>query len=341
MLTIYQTATASIREQIDIYLDLARSTEGLTRLTKEALATPQAAALFAAGIQAEIPDGCEDVPSFLISERARKAAVNFNIETAVCAGVYSTVRSHAESLYDEAEKGTRGFTSIDPVFLRKEPFLLPIFQNALNVSKAQLKKQVGSVSDNTISAPAAEKLATLLSSAKPAAFARAAVLQRTEITLEGIVRDLVGRILLEEVVAQALIDEQVDFLRESEYSAITGVVYDFRADFVLPNEKNPLAFIEVRKSSSRHASLYAKDKMFSAINWKGRHKGIIGVVVVEGEWTQATLLIMAKIFDYVIPLAKSAELAQILKRVQDGDKSALRWIIDFSITASPDFAAPE
>ncbi|MHC5615341.1 MAG: hypothetical protein ACYTXA_31335 [Nostoc sp.] len=57
-------------------------------------------------------------------------------------------------------------------------------------------------------------------------------------------------------------------MRESEYKTLRGVIYDFRADFVIPDAQNPLAFIEVRKSSSRHASLYAKDKMFFAINWK-------------------------------------------------------------------------
>jgi hypothetical protein len=41
-------------------------------------------------------------------------------------------------------------------------------------------------------------------------------------------------------------------------------------------------FIEVRKSSSRHASLYAKDKMFSAINWKGKTPDLLAALVVDG-----------------------------------------------------------
>jgi hypothetical protein len=95
---------------------------------------------------------------------------------------------------------------------------------------------------------------------------RAQFLQSIEPTLEGIVRDLVGRVLLESIVANALDEAKVAYKRESEYNALKGVVYDFRADFVIPNAESPKAFIEVRKSSSRHASLYAKDKMFSAIN---------------------------------------------------------------------------
>jgi hypothetical protein len=127
-------------------------------------------------------------------------------------------------------------------------------------------------------------------------------------------------------------------MRENEYSSLAGVVYDFRADFVIPEPNNPVAFIEVRKSSSRHASLYAKDKMFSAINWKGHHKRLIGVMIVEGDWTQATLQTMAKVFDYVVPLNKSTELAKILKRALEGDETVLKWLIKLSIQPSNQFA---
>lgn len=156
--------------------------------------------------------------------------------------------------------------------------------------------------------------------------------------MEGIVRDLVGRILFEEVVANALSNQGVEYKRENEYSALTGVVYDFRADFVIPEPSNPIAFIEVRKSSSRHASLYAKDKMFSAINWKGQHKRLIGVIIVEGDWTQATLRVMAKVFDYVVPLNKCTELAKILKSALAGDETVLKWLIELSIQPSEKFA---
>jgi hypothetical protein len=127
---------------------------------------------------------------------------------------------------------------------------------------------------------------------------RAQFLQSIEPTLEGIVRDLVGRVLLESIVANALDEAKVAYKRESEYNALKGVVYDFRADFVIPNAESPKAFIEVRKSSSRHASLYAKDKMFSAINWKGKNKDLVAVLVVDGPWTAETLRVMTKVFDY-------------------------------------------
>ncbi len=149
--------------------------------------------------------------------------------------------------------------------------------------------------------------------------------------MEGIVRDLIGRVMLESIVESALLEAKIPFRREEEYSALTGVIYDFRADFVIPTEEAPSAFIEVRKSSSRHASLYAKDKMFSAINWKGKHPEMLAILVVDGEWTADTLRAMAKIFDYVVPLANVTELAQTIADYLAGDRSKLKWLVDFSI----------
>lgn len=339
MQTIYQFATQAMNDEIARYLDLVKATSALTNVTHCELATPEVRQLFAAGIDSHIPAACTDPAGFLVTEHKRKAALTFDVEAAVCSGVYRRIREYASSLYDEASRLTSGFTEFDHEIIRGNAFLLPVFQNATRLSKAQLVKRVGSASDTSISKGATEKLAALLVAMDHDAFRKDTVLQRLEITLEGIVRDLVGRVLLEEVVMHALNEEGVAFLREHEYPSVTGVVYDFRADFVLPNHENPVAFIEVRKSSSRHASLYAKDKMFSAINWKGKHKGLIGVVVVEGEWTQAALKIMASVFDYVVPLARTPELAKILRKAQDGDQSVLRWIIDFSIAESPLFGS--
>ena len=181
----------------------------------------------------------------------------------------------------------------------------------------------------------AAKLIDLLLARKGASRMRAAeVLQSIEPTLEGIVRDLVGKILLETVVANALDQAQVTYLREGQYKHLMGVVYSFRADFVVPNADQPKAFIEVRKSSSRHASLYAKDKMFSAINWKGRNKELLAVLVAEGPWTSETLRVLANVFDYVVPLSRSLEVAEAIAAYSKGDRSKLKWIIEFKITAA-------
>ena len=157
-------------------------------------------------------------------------------------------------------------------------------------------------------------------------------MQRLESTLEGLVRDPVGKLLLESVVVNALESRHLPFQREGDYRFLEGVVYNFRADFVLPSAAKPLAFIEVRKSSSRHASLHAKDKMFSAINWKGSNKDLLSVLLVDGPWTSATLRVMATVFDYVMPITRAPELAEVLEGYLAGDRSKLRWIIEFKIS---------
>jgi hypothetical protein len=237
-------------------------------------------------------------------------------------------------MYDALNEATRGFTVLDPAFISAHSQYLPFLQHVGGLfSKAQLKRQVGSVSDTSISRPAGERLAAYLADrVDPASIRKGEILRRLDSTLEGIVRDLIGRLLLESVVASALERERLPFVREKDYAGLTGVVYDFRADFVLPNAEAPKAFVEVRKSSTRHASLYAKDKMFSAINWKGHRRDLLGVLVVDGPWTGATLQILAKVFDYVVPLGRSAELAQTIAAYLAGDTSKLRWLIDFRIS---------
>jgi hypothetical protein len=338
METIYSKATIAINEEILVYLDLIKQSDGFQKLETKLFGNIDTARLFANGLGVEIPDDVQDYGNWLISEHQRKIAVKFDIEGAVTYGVYRKVRDYVSSLYDKIEVITSGFSDISETHILANPWSIPIFQNILGLSKAQLIKKVGSVSDSSISKPAAKRFSELLNEkVKSLTITKSNTLQRLEITIEGIVRDLVGRILFEEVVATALSKEEVPFLREDQYSGLSGVVYNIRADFVIPNEKDPIAFIEVRKSSSRHASLYAKDKMFSAINWKGKHKNLIGVIIVEGDWTQASLQVMATIFDYVVPLEKINDLAKILKLAVSGDDRILKWLIEFSITKSPNF----
>lgn len=339
MSTVYQKADQAMRIEIKRYLSLAQETIGFTVVREDHLRDDSDKFMFAAGLGLHVHPGEILHPSRLVTEWRRKMAVPFDIERSVTVGVYQAIRPFANELYDDAKKLTKDFSYFDAGSLFDNPHLLPILQHLAGVfSKANLKKEVGSVSDTGFSKPAAKRLAVLLNErVNPSLISRENILQRMESTLEGIVRDLVGRVLLEEVVAEALKDEGVSYLREEEYSSLSGVVYDFRADFVVPNEKMPVAFIEVRKSSSRHASLYAKDKMFSAINWKGHRKTLIGIMVVDGDWTQATLQTMAKVFDYVVPLHQSPFMAKILRRACDGDVSVLKWLLSFSIQENPEF----
>jgi hypothetical protein len=260
-------------------------------------------------------------------------AIPFDVETAITKGMYIQLRARVEENLSELEKSTNGFVDFDPAYIRANPHMLPLLQRLANISsKAHLKRTIGTVSDNLISEAAAAKLAEILNRRRPGrAMTRPQLLQSVEPTLEGIVRDLVGRVLLETIVADALDAAGVPYKREAEYRSMSGVVYDFRADFVIPDDASPKAFIEVRKSSSRHASLYAKDKMFSAINWKGKNQDLLAVIVVDGPWTGETLRIMTKVFDYVVPLSTVSEVAAVISAYLQGDHSKLRWLVEFAI----------
>jgi len=73
--------------------------------------------------------------------------------------------------------------------------------------------------------------------------------------------------------------------------------------------------------------------MFSAINWKGKHQNMLAILVVDGEWTLETLKVMARIFDYVVPLSHVNDLATTISEYISGDKSKLKWLIDFKISS--------
>lgn len=282
MTTLYQLADAEIRSCITAYLELTAASNGLTNLTPEMLDTQRKSIILLAGLNAPV-DNLD--PAVVVQEWERRRAIPFDVETGITAGVYQNIRTAGAKYLDKVKKETNGFKDWEPKFIKDNPYTLPLLQHLAGLfSKAALKKAVGSVSDTAISAPAAVRLSTLLKARVISGEVREGeVLKRLESTLEGIVRDLIGRVMLESIVDSALRSADVTFKREEEYGGLTGVIYDFRADFVVPDEKTPLAFIEVRKSSSRHASLYAKDKMFSAVNWKGRHQNMLGILVVDGE----------------------------------------------------------
>lgn len=328
--TLYQIALEAMNKSINIYLQLSEETNGLTNMTIDSLEDIESKQLFLTGLGVKNLDISS---SEAVEEWKRRQALKFDVEYAVTFSVYRNIRNVGSYFFEEVEEITEGFTKFDAKILKSRPYLLPIYQHLSGIfSKSALRKQIGSVSDHLISVPASERLAKLLQERiNPQDINKGEILQRLEATLEGIIRDLVGRLLLESIVENALINKGLKFQREKDYKKLVGVIYDFRADFVLPNATKAKAFIEVRKSSSRHASLYAKDKMFSAINWKGYNPELLGVLVVDGEWTGKTLQTMANVFDYVIPIERVSELADILHGYLNGDQSKLKWLIKFEI----------
>lgn len=330
--TLYKIADSEIRKAIESYLKLVKSTNGLASISLSDLGDERARIILLAGLGVRE----EMTAELALEEWKRRQAIPFELETAIAAGVYRDIRKAGADFLNMMELETQNFTSFTPEFINANPHLLPLFQHLSGIfSKSALKVHVGSVSDNSISKPASIRLAKLLHDRVDSSTVnKGEILQRLESTLEGIVRDLIGRVLFESIVDRALHDQGLKFQREDEYTALEGVVYDFRADFVLPSADEPLAFIEVRKSSARHASLYAKDKMFSAINWKGKNPRLLAVLVIDGPWTGETLRVMANVYDYVVPIARVADLAATLDAYLKGDESKLKWLIDFKITAA-------
>lgn len=330
--TLYSIAMEEMKDYIEVYLGLIRQTNGLTDIKVDNVQSLEQKIVVLGGIDSLL-NVFEVTAEVVVQEWQHMRAIPFNIEKAITKGVYIRLRNRSEKLLDQLEQATEGFTMFSPTYIAATPYMLPILQRLANISsKSQLKERIGSASDNSISARAAERLSQILNLRNPGnSLSRAQILQSIEPTLEGIVRDLVGRVLLESVVANALDDANVQYKRESQYRFIEGVIYDFRADFIIPDEFASKAFIEVRKSSSRHASLYAKDKMFSAINWKGKNKDLLAVVVVDGPWTAETLRVMSKVYDYVVPLTNVSEVAEAISAYVQGDRSKLRWLIDFAI----------
>jgi len=330
--TLYTLAGRVMRRYIRIYLDLARTTKGFANIEQTHLSDFEQKMIILGGIGSPL-DPASVSSSEVTEEWLRMQAVPFEVERAITKGVYIELRVRVEALVEELEQATVSFMEFDPHYISSYPYFLPVLQRLADMpSKAELRRRIGNASDNAISMPAAKRLAGILNQRQPGrAMTRAQLLQSIEPTLEGIVRDLVGRVLLESIVANALDYAEISYKRESEYDSLKGVVYDFRADFIIPDEHNPKAFIEVRKSSTRHASLYAKDKMFSAINWKGRNQELLAVLVVDGPWTSTTLRVMAKVFDYIVRIDRVSDVAEVVSAYMRGDRSKLKWLIDFAI----------
>jgi len=334
MKTLYEYATEVMLVSIDKYLDVVKKTSNFTAFPPESLNDADARDMILAGKSLLVLDYS---PEECARELERVSSIKFDIEKGVSYYVYKHARKHIQSLIEKAKEVSENFSCVSPNTIHTHPYLLPIWIAALAIgSKSNFKAIFGSADDHYISQPAAQRVSNYANDFfKEHTISVVEITERVERTLEGIVRDLVGRVLFESIVENALVKAEVPFMSESEYDGIEGVVYKFRADFVIPDNNNPLAFIEVRKSSSRHASLYAKDKMFGSINWKGKHENLLGIIVTEGAWTNETLATMSKVFDYVVPLSDVETLAKNIKKYLEGDNSILKWIIHFSIDENP------
>jgi hypothetical protein len=334
METLYQYGKQAILDLIAQYLSLLEATRGLEDVRLEHF-EDRTWSLLLLGGKGLLPDEVPlDAPTAYRLHQAR-GALEHDIQSAVAGPLYVAMRRHAHALAGRATSISNGFTRLAPEQLRSEPELLPVFMHAAGVfSISVLRREVGSVSDTGISEPASRRLADYLAPRLLGDNSPEQVVDRLGSTIEGQARDLLGRYLLEAVVEAAFARQGVPFEHERDYTDLAGVVYDHRADFVVPNAQMPKLFVEVRRSSARHSSLYAKDKMFSAINWKGRHPDLIGVLLLDGEWSRHSRLALARVFDYVLPVSHADRLAAIAQAYLEGDRSKFLRRITFEIEAA-------
>ncbi|MBB4661645.1 hypothetical protein [Conexibacter arvalis] len=333
MQTLYQFGKDATLRLIGDYLELLEATRGLDDVGPSHFEKREwrLFLLGGKGVQAhEMPETAQAAHALHSGRRA----IDHDIQSAVAGPLYIEMQAHALSLARRAAVLSDGFTTLEADVLHDEPELLPIYMHAAGVfSMSVLRKAVGTISDTGMSPRAAARAVDFLLPRLTGDVDPKRLVERLGSTLEGQARDLLGRYLLEAVVEAAFRRHGVAFQRETEYKALAGVVYDHRADFVVPDATAPKLFVEVRRSSARHSSLYAKDKMFSAINWKGRHSDLIGVLVIDGEWSQHSKLALAHVFDYVLPVSAADELARVAQAYLAGDTSKLLRTITFEISA--------
>ncbi len=161
--TLYELAGEEMQRLITIYLRLLEETNGLANVGAFDVAGVDERRIILAGLgaleDAEAVDG-----AFVAQEVQRRSAVPFDVESGITTGVYLVLRERVarqiESLADE----TDGCQRIDAAYVEAHPHLLPMFMRIGGVfSKAELKKIVGSASDQRIGKVAATKLSELVS----------------------------------------------------------------------------------------------------------------------------------------------------------------------------------
>lgn len=246
-------------------------------------------------------------------------------EKAVRGTLLQKLGLYVSDLLDFVVDATDNFSRVSADWVYSNPHALPVLVNATGTfSKRTFKSELSlsNSSDRAISQRDSEKIARL--------FMHSDVEDRHKIessirtTSEGIVRDLLGKMLFESIVDQAMNDVGLEYVREAENRVLEGAYMAGRADFTFPNPECPKAFIEVRKSSSAHASLYANEKAWAIANWKASHPNLLGVLLYAGPWSKPALETLRLVYDYVIPVSESRRAADLIRAHVDGDPTIQR-----------------
>ncbi len=182
--TLYGLAKEAMKDYVQVYLELTRNTSGLANILPEHVQEFAQKLVVLSGIDSSLEPVSSSAEQ-VVQEWRRRQAVPFDVESAITKGVYIQLRNRVENLLDELEQATKGFLEFHSSYIQSHPYMLPILQRLANISsKAELKKRIGNVSDNGISASAARKMSELLNQRKPGQnMNRGQILQSIEPTL--------------------------------------------------------------------------------------------------------------------------------------------------------------
>lgn len=314
--SLSETASEEMRAVSACLQSLFLSTAGFSEVSEDDFSCPERGPILLAGKRL----------SCLGSAKANRSAwktSDNDFEHAVAAGqvVAGKLRIRAAEIVDFVFDQTAQLTNVTPDWIMAHPYTLPVFVNATGtVSKKKFKShfKLTNASDRSMGRTDATRIAEGIQA--DMALAPREIVAGMESLIEGIVRDQIGKVVNEAFIQQALDRLGVPYVRdEGGSNQIEGLVSASRADIAAPDNNNPKVFIEVRKSTANHASLYASSLMFSALDRRGRHPDSLAIMLYDGAWSGATKALMENAFHYVFHVLESDRAAEIVHRHLSGE----------------------
>ncbi|MCS4088789.1 hypothetical protein [Rhizobium sp. BK176] len=292
------------------------TTSGFSKVCEEDFACPEKGPLLLAGKRLTcLGSAKENIEAW------KTAGVVFEHADAAGRVVAAKLRIRAAEMVNFVFDETAQLTRVTPEWIMAHPYTLPVFANATGtVSKKRFKNQfkLTAASDRSIGRTDATRIVEGIQPGM--VLAPREVVAGMESLIEGIVRDQIGKVVNEAFIQQALDRRDVPYVRdEGGSNQIEGLVSASRADIAAPDNSDPKVFIEVRKSTANHASLYASSLMFSALDRRGRHPNSLAIMLYDGAWSGATKALMENAFHYVFHVLESDQAADIVKRHLDGE----------------------
>lgn len=292
------------------------STSGFTTVSQADFACEHQAELLMTGKGLTFSGSIDgDIASWI------ECGADFEHTSAAAAVVGGKLRRHAAELVGFVFTNTANLTEVTADWIADHPFALPVLVNAMGMcSKKKFKDDFNltTVTDRKIGKLDAERIADGIIPGK--VLSDREVVASMEGLIEGIVRDLIGKVVNEAFMEQALERACLPYVRdEGGTNQIEGELGSSRADFALPHNIKPEAFVEVRKSKSNHAAIYSRDMMLSVISRRSRHPKCLAVLIYDGVWSGTTKVQMAKVFDFIFHVFESDRAAEVIKRHMNGE----------------------